>query len=54
MTNRPKDLSRREFIRDGAVFGAGLMAMNALGKVHLNDGGAQTSAGMPAINPRAS
>jgi hypothetical protein len=47
VTNRTK--TRREFIREGAAFGAGLMAMNAIGKVPLNEGGAQTSSGMPTI-----
>jgi hypothetical protein len=49
VTHRNRDLTRREFIRDGAAFGAGLMAMNAIGKVLLNDAGVQISAGMPTI-----
>jgi hypothetical protein len=50
MSNRTKDFSRREFIRDGAVFGAGLMAMNTFGKGVVNAGETPASTAMPTIN----
>jgi hypothetical protein len=49
LKNRSKDLTRREFIFDGAAFGVGLMAMNTLAKIQLNDAEVQTSSGMPTI-----
>jgi hypothetical protein len=49
MRNRCKELTRREFIRNGATMSVGLMAMNALAKAQLNDGEEQTSLVMPTI-----
>jgi len=49
MANRTKEHTRREFIRDGAVFGAGLMATDAFGKGGLNSGETHRSGAMPTI-----
>lgn len=50
MGNRTRNYSRREFIRDGAALGAGLVTMNAFGKSAMNDGQTQSSAAMPTIH----
>jgi hypothetical protein len=49
MTHRTKKITRREFIGDGALFGASLMAMNAFGRGELNSGEVPTSGAMPTI-----
>jgi hypothetical protein len=49
MTHRTNKYTRRAFIGDGAVFGAGLMAINAFGRSELNRGETPTSGAMPKI-----
>jgi hypothetical protein len=49
MTNQTKKYSRREFIGDGALFSAGMMAMSSLGEDGFNTGRAPTPGAMPTI-----
>jgi hypothetical protein len=49
MTDRTEKYTRREFIGNGAIFGAGLMAMNAFGKDGLNNGETRPLSAMPMI-----
>jgi len=49
MTNRTSDLTRREFIREGAAMGVGLAAMGSIGTVASCSKKTRTSTGMPTI-----
>jgi hypothetical protein len=49
MTNPTRKYSRREFIGDGALLGASLMAMNGFGEEPLKDGKVRASGAMPMI-----
>jgi hypothetical protein len=49
MTHRIKNLSRREFIRDGTALSVGLASMRALGKAGMGVDSTEASSGMPMI-----